>query len=126
MNNKKIITIIVSVLVVAGGLAALVISLGPKEPKVDSLKYEAFAQCLRDKGATMYGAKWCSHCQEQKKEFGDSFKYINYIECPDNIDLCVKEGIQGYPTWKFASGTTVAGLQPLTELARISGCTLPQ
>lgn len=59
----------------------------------------AFAQCLTDKGFVMYGAAWCSHCQAQKALFGDSFKNIKYVECPDNINFCLDKGIKGYPTW---------------------------
>ncbi len=61
---------------------------------------DSFAKCLTEKGWTMYGAKWCSHCQAQKDLFGDSFQYVTYVECPDNAELCVAEGINGYPTWK--------------------------
>lgn len=60
---------------------------------------DAFAKCLTDKGFAMYGAVWCSHCTAQKALFGDSFKYIKYVECPDNINLCLDKGVQGYPTW---------------------------
>ncbi|MFA6227228.1 MAG: hypothetical protein WC631_02010 [Candidatus Paceibacterota bacterium] len=59
----------------------------------------SFAKCLTDKGFTMYGAVWCSHCTAQKALFGDSFKYIKYVECPDNINICLDKGVQGYPTW---------------------------
>lgn len=62
---------------------------------------DIFAQCLTEKGWTMYGAEWCSHCKDQKNLFGDSFKYIKYIECPDNIQLCLDRGINAYPTWKI-------------------------
>jgi hypothetical protein len=60
---------------------------------------DAFAKCLTAKGLTMYGAVWCPHCQDQKALFGDSFKYIKYVECPDNTQLCIDKNIQGYPTW---------------------------
>jgi hypothetical protein len=67
--------------------------------------YDAFAKCLTEKGATMYGAEWCPHCKEQKAVFGNSFKYINYVECPDNTQLCLDKGIQGYPTWIIGTST---------------------
>ena len=60
---------------------------------------DAFAKCLTAKGFVMYGAVWCSHCTAQKALFGDSFKNIKYVECPDNINLCLTKGVQGYPTW---------------------------
>ena len=60
---------------------------------------DAFAKCLTEKGLTFYGAEWCSHCKSQKELFGDSLKYIKYVECPDNIQICIDKGVQGYPTW---------------------------
>ena len=90
--------------------------------------YDTFAQCLTEKGATMYGAAWCPHCQEQKAVFGDSFKLIKYIECPDNIQICIDKGIQGYPTWLIGTSTKLEGFDGKTmrELSDASGCFLPQ
>jgi hypothetical protein len=60
---------------------------------------DAFAKCLTEKGFTLYGAEWCENCKIQKDVFGESFKYIKYVECPKNTELCLDVGIQGYPTW---------------------------
>ena len=60
---------------------------------------DAFAKCLTEKGWAMYGAVWCSHCKAQKELFGSSFQYIKYVECPDNTQLCLDKGINGFPTW---------------------------
>lgn len=68
---------------------------------LDKASLDPFAQCLASKNITMYGAAWCSHCQDQKKLFGESFKYVPYVECPDNIDKCLALGVTGYPTWIF-------------------------
>ncbi len=101
---------------------ALAFSLSRKEPETD---YSAFAQCLAGKDVVMYGAAWCSHCQNQKAAFGEAFKYVKYVECPDNIPLCTDKGIQGFPTWIFPNGVTLVGEQPLAKLAAESGCPLP-
>lgn len=91
-------------------------------------EHESFAQCLSQKNITMYGAFWCPHCQEQKEYFGQSFKYVNYVECsePDlkQNNLCNAEGIVGYPTWKFANETKYEGELTLENLSQISGCQL--
>ena len=60
---------------------------------------DTFAKCLTEKGWVMYGAEWCVHCKAQKERFGESFQYIKYVECPDNIKLCLNKGVNGYPTW---------------------------
>jgi hypothetical protein len=50
----------------------------------DSNFQERVATCLDQTGAKMYGADWCSHCNNQKKEFGDAFEIIDYIDCESN------------------------------------------
>ena len=87
---------------------------------------DIFAKCVASKGVTMYGAAWCSHCTAEKNAFGSSFKYVPYVECPDNIQLCVDKGINGYPTWIDALGKKYEGEQGLSGVAKISGCILPR
>jgi len=86
---------------------------------------DTFAQCLASKGLTMYGAEWCPHCKKEKNRFGTAFKYVPYVECPDNVQACLAKGVNGYPTWIDASSTLYEGEQGLDGLAKISGCELP-
>lgn len=86
---------------------------------------DTFAQCVASKGLTMYGAEWCPHCKKEKNRFGTAFKYVSYVECPDNVQACLAKGIKGYPTWIDASCTLYEGEQKLEGLAKISGCELP-
>lgn len=77
----------------------------PADSDTSAGKYDSLAKCLTDKGVKMYGAYWCPHCQNQKKAFGDSFKYINYTECADpnvegQLEVCQKAKIESYPTWE--------------------------
>jgi hypothetical protein len=96
-------------------------------------KYDGFAQCLKDRGAKMYGAWWCPHCQEQKEKFGEtSFKLAPYVECgvPGDIrgknPVCQEEGITHYPTWQFPpTGQRVERVFTLEELSERTGCSLP-
>ncbi len=87
------------------------------------------AQCLTDKGAKMYGAYWCPHCQQQKKLFGKAFSKVTYVECaiPGNpreqTQACKDANISGYPTWTFADGSRTNGEQSLADLAEKTGCT---
>ncbi|HLC47729.1 MAG TPA: hypothetical protein VJI13_01535 [Candidatus Norongarragalinales archaeon] len=117
--NKLIIAGLVIVLVI-GGLVVFTSSL-PGE-------YDKFAQCLSNKDATMYGAYWCSHCANQKKMLGNSFKYVNYVECDSagpngKPDLCRQKGITGYPTW-IIGNQTYEGEQNLQTLSALTGCPL--
>jgi len=84
--------------------------------------YDTLAQCIADSGATFYGAFWCPHCAEQKKEFGKSESLLPYVECstPDKkgqTKECIDANITGYPTWELQDGTRLSGTQTLKHLA---------
>jgi hypothetical protein len=124
---------------IIGGVGLLIVAaiaifiFAPKDNitgTVPSGKYDAFAQCIKDSGATFYGAFWCPHCAAQKALFGDSVKLLPYHECstPDgNSQLadCTAAGVKQYPTWVFADHSTSTGEVPLATLAEKTGCTLP-
>ncbi|MBI4085160.1 MAG: hypothetical protein HY432_01480 [Candidatus Liptonbacteria bacterium] len=115
------------------GIAAIIIAavlvFYPKEKTYSQL--DSFAKCLASKGITMYGADWCPHCQDEKNRFGSSFRFVPYIECPDEPDKCIAAGINGYPTWTFPAspaggpdGRKLEGEQGLDRLSSESGCPL--
>lgn len=105
------------------GLAIFVPTFVPDNKSV-SASLDQFAQCLTDSGVVMYGAEWCSHCKNEKNAFGDSFRLINYVECPGDPKLCVEKDIKGYPAWIFPNGKKLEGEQGLERLSRESGCSL--
>lgn len=92
----------------------------------EASRLDEFAKCLADKGIAIYGADWCPHCQNEKKAFGDSFRLVPYIECPEDPKRCLAAGIAGFPTWIFSDGRKLEGEQGLEKLSRESGCLLPQ
>lgn len=94
-------------------------------------KYDAFAICLKDKGAVFYGAFWCSHCQATKKLFGSSQKLLPYVECStadgsSQLPICTDKKITSYPTWEFADGSRLNGEVTLEQLAEKTSCQLSQ
>jgi len=93
-------------------------------------RLNVFAQCLTAKGAKMYGAYWCPHCQLQKEMFGSSFQYAPYVECGVKgsrapAQVCVDANVKHYPTWVFADGARVEGEHELEFLSQETGCALP-
>ncbi|MBI4049659.1 MAG: hypothetical protein HY395_02470 [Candidatus Doudnabacteria bacterium] len=85
---------------------------------------DEFASCV-GKEATMYGADWCGHCQNQKKMFEQSFRLVKYVECPQNTKLCLDLGIKGYPTWIFSDESRVEGEITLESISEKTACPLP-
>lgn len=127
MQNNHRATIIGGIIVLVIILALLFyanrVSGGPD-------KLDGFAQCLSQKGVTFYGAFWCPHCQNQKALFGNSKKFLPYIECstPDGqnqTEICKEKGIKSYPTWVFKDMGSTTGEVPLAALSEKSGCPLP-
>jgi thiol-disulfide isomerase/thioredoxin len=92
--------------------------------------YDDFAQCLTEEGVTYYGAFWCPNCQKQTAMFKKSKKFVNYVECstPDRQgqkQACKDAVIEAYPTWEFADGERIEGVQSFDDLAEKTQCELP-
>ena len=120
-KNEKIILWIVIIVVI---LIFLIIK-NSAEPE----EYDNFAKCLTEKGAKIYGAYWCPHCNDQKALFSKSWKHVNYIECSlpnrrGQTQICIQAGINGYPTWEFQDGTREEGKLSFEELGQHTGCVL--
>ncbi len=115
-----------------GGPATVNPSVSPTPTVSPSPEYENlndFAKCLTEKGVKFYGASWCGHCANQKAMFGDSMKYVNYIECWDDEtnklnDTCTAAKIEAFPAWDFPGGERQMGEMPLEQLSELSGCPL--
>ncbi|MBX4209349.1 hypothetical protein KW799_01490 [Candidatus Parcubacteria bacterium] len=92
-------------------------------------QYDQFATCIKDSGATFYGAFWCPHCQEQKALFGKSAAKLPYVECstPDGqgqTEICKQKNVESYPTWEFKTAGRKTGTFALAELSTFTGCPL--
>lgn len=124
MNKKILIYLLVAIIVILGFWLLIRRQYAPG-------KLDGFAQCLKDKKATFYGAFWCPHCQNQKAIFGNSERLLPYVECsnPDaqsQTQVCISRGIKNYPTWEFADGSRLTGETPLEKLAEKTSCVLPK
>lgn len=97
------------------------------EVTVGALDTVALAQALADADAQFFGAGWCPVCTEQKERFGDGAPLLPFVEVtnPDRTpnDEADENEVTEYPTWVFADGTRLVGLQSLTDLARAAGVT---
>ncbi len=127
MDKKIIIGFIAATVLLLGGL--IFINQKTNSPSV-GLDLVPFAQCLKEKKVTFFGAFWCPHCAATKKMFGAAAKDLPYVECstPDSkgqTQICKDNGVSVYPTWAFANGTRVTGEQSLEVLSQASGCPLP-
>lgn len=101
----------------------------PQSPQAvttkSSVRAMNLAVNLEKVGAKMYGAYWCSHCYNQKQEFGkEAFdEHIKYVECDkegtdSQYGMCRKRDVPGYPTWEIG-GKLYPGEKTLAEIENI-------
>jgi len=124
-NGKRYLIIMVAVLAVIASIYLYV-----KANNVPQNSFDFFASCIKDKEAKLYGTKTCTYCKSQKSIFGESAKFLPYIECSGpggrgTNYLCKNNNIKSYPTWVFADDSRHVGELSLKELAEKTGCEVP-
>lgn len=87
----------------------------------------ALSQAITDSGAQFFGAGWCPVCTEQKELFEDGSQFLPFIEVtnPDRTtnQIGVDNNITSFPTWVFADGSRLEGLQSIETLMERTGVT---
>jgi hypothetical protein len=114
----------------AFGVCVCLLAFATSAVPVEKQNLEAFAKCLASKKVSMFGSFYCSHCDDQKQLFGNSFQYVPYVECsiPGSRELtfsCKLAQIRHTPTWILGNGERLIGVQPLQTLSEKTGCPLP-
>jgi thiol-disulfide isomerase/thioredoxin len=71
--KKTVILSIVGIVVVIAVIVYAIVSESKKPGE-----YDEFATCIAGSGATFFGAFWCPHCLDQKRDFGRSAKLLPY------------------------------------------------
>ncbi|WP_442485021.1 peptidylprolyl isomerase [Aeoliella sp. SH292] len=96
---------------------------------IGTIDLVALAQALNDAGAKFFGAAWCPFCTAQKEMFEDGGQLLPFVEVtsPDRTLTALGEtlGIDTFPTWIFANGTRLEGIQSLQVLAAAAGVLIP-
>ena len=84
---------------------------------------DSFAKCISEKGAVIYGNDFCQYTNKQLNYFGNSKKYLNYVKCIDNKELCDSKAIKVTPTWEI-NGQMYEQVQTFEKLSAVSRCEL--
>jgi len=114
---------------IAGTLTFSCVTSKYQKSTLNQVQIQSIISCLQEKKVVMYGAAWCSNCEQQKEYFGESFSSVPYVECYEDFDgkkrgkkneTC-KE-ISAYPAWVFFDGEIVYGVKTPEELADLAGC----
>ncbi len=89
----------------------------------------AFAQALAAAGAKFYGAAWSADTAAQRQLFEDGGQLLPFVEVT-NADrtpnqIAIDNNITTYPTWVFADGSRLEGVQTLQVLSERAGVDIP-
>ena len=117
-NNPLVFGTALILIIILLTLAAQSRNTSPTNTQLDD-----FAACTKTQGLVMFGTDWCPYCNQQRDLLGNSFEYINYVNCDNEAQRCYSEGITGYPTWDYR-GQKYVGVQSLDTLQKITGCEL--
>src|SRR3989344_839224 len=131
-NKVSKTPLVVGIVIIVAIIIILVFALKSGK-SYNSADIDAFAKCITDRGAVMYGTFWCPHCAKVKKMFGESFRYVKYVECDPRGDneqslLCIEKGIENYATFEFNNDANswLLGEPSFEELAAKTGCVAPE
>ncbi len=114
--RKYIIIFLIGAIIVFSVLAVRAYTIKPGA-------YDDFAKCLTERGVVIYGNDFCQYTTKQLSFFGKSGKYLKYVKCIDNKQLCEKKGVKITPTWEI-NDSMYEQVQTFENLARLSGCNL--
>lgn len=114
MKKQTQITLVLIILIVL--IAVVVIYIKNQNPGIPA----DLAKCIGSK-SELYVKLGCTHCEDQKKMFGDSLKYLNVTDCWYERDFCLVKGIEKIPTWVI-NRTQYTGVQEIETLKNLTGC----
>jgi len=110
MNKKDWTT----VLIIIGVIIVAILILTRPNNQVS----EEITKCIGE-NSELYVQLGCSACENQKEMFGDSYQYLNIIDCWFETDKC--DGIIATPTW-IINNEKYIGVQSIEKLQELTGC----
>lgn len=115
MKNKNFLFLIAIILAV---ILIIILIFLFKKPEINA-DLETI-KCIGN-NSILYYSKVCSHCEEQKRVFGDNFNYLTSIDCLEFPQECWKNNIIKVPSWVI-KGVRYEGKKSMEELISLTEC----
>ena len=81
---------------------------------------EELAKCIGSK-STLYIQKGCFACQKQEELFGETYKYLNVVDCLVDRQKCIDKEITATPTWVI-NNEKLVGVRTIEKLKELTNC----
>jgi len=104
----------VTILIIVGIIIVSFVILNRSSEEVP----EELAKCIGE-NAILYTQLGCHACENQEKLFGDSYQYLNVVDCFYERDKC--DEITATPTW-IIDGQSYIGVQSIETLKELTEC----
>ena len=111
--KKSWITFILIVAVVALGVFLI------NNNSEEGVDFE-IAKCIGE-NSVLYVQYGCHACGIQEEMFGESYEYLNVVDCFYDREECIEAGIEATPTW-IINGEKYRGVQEIGNLQVLTGC----
>ncbi len=105
---------LISILVIIAVVLLAIFLINNKKPETP----DEIAKCI-GRNSVLYTQLGCHACESQKNLFGESYQYLNKIDCWFEGDKC--SDIQKTPTW-LIKGEKYEGVQSIDKLKELTGC----
>ncbi len=113
--QKKWMKLITPTIIILVILVAIVLIQGNKQETSEEI-----AKCIGEK-SELYVQLGCHACKTQEEMFGDSYQYLNVIDCFYERNKCIEKNITATPTW-IISKKEYVGVQTIEELKNLISC----
>lgn len=115
MRPENKIYLIMSIILVILIIGIFSIKLFYKESATESL-----TKCISN-NSHLYSFTGCSHCQEQRRLFGDYYNLLSVTDCINDTQECVHMNVTATPSW-YINDTMYVGYKSLKQLKELTGC----
>ncbi len=88
--------------------------------KKDSQTSKEIAKCIGE-NSLLYVQLGCTHCENQKKMFGNNYQYLKVIDCFYKQKECSDKNIKVTPTW-IINNKEYLGVQNIDKLKELTKC----
>ncbi len=112
--KKRVKNTIINILIIAAIISLALVIINKPLQNTD----KQTSKCIASQ-STLYIQLGCHACRTQEEMFGESYQYLNVVDCYYESEKCSE--IQYTPTW-IINNEFYIGVQSIDKLKELTGC----